>query len=217
MSSVYKVIFFDLDGTLIDPKEGITKSIQFALGKMGFPAPSSDELTWCIGPSLRESFSQLMHSSCKEKVASALNHYRERYTQKGMYEHVVYPGIEEMLGNFYQEGYRLFVATAKPEVFAVDILNHFGLAHYFEKIYGAQLDGTHTNKGELLKFAIEKSVVKEPSLMVGDRQFDMIAALQNGLAALGVTYGYGSEEELLQAGAMHLCCQPREIYDWVVS
>lgn len=217
MSKIYQEILFDLDGTLIDPKEGITKSIQFALKNMGSDIPSADDLEWCIGPSLKESFKTLIPSSSEADIAAAVAHYRQRYKEKGMYEHIVYPGIKQLLSQLKEDGYRLFIATAKPEFFAVKILEHFGLSSYFEKIYGAELDGTRSNKIQLLQYIIENSSLKGPSLMIGDRQFDMEAALQNQVDPLGVTYGYGSEDELKNAGALHLCDSPKEIYSWLTA
>ena len=213
----YQAVFFDLDGTLIDPKEGITKSIQFALEKLGLPVPGADELEWCIGPPLKEAFAKLANSSSEALLNAALGYYRKRYTEMGMYEHLVYPGVEWMLSHLHQGGHRLFVATSKPEVFAVKILEYFGLAHYFEKIYGSELDGTRSDKSDLLKYILENSSIKGPSLMIGDRKFDVIAALQNNIDPLGVTYGYGSCEELTEAGAYHLCQSPNEIYHWIHS
>ncbi len=217
MSKIYREILFDLDGTLIDPKEGITKCIQFALANMGVDAPSSDHLSWCIGPSLKESFRKLLPSPSEADLETALAHYRKRYAEQGMYEHFVYPDIEQMLSQLKKDGYRLFVATAKPEVFAVKILKAFHLSSYFEKIYGAELDGTRSDKAKLLEYIIENSSLKKPSLMIGDRRFDIEAALQNQIDPLGVTYGYGSQNELQQAGALHLCDSPMEIYSWITT
>jgi phosphoglycolate phosphatase len=217
MSKIYREILFDLDGTLIDPKEGITKSIQFALENMGGNIPSAKDLEWCIGPSLKESFKTLLPSSSETDIAAAVAYYRKRYAEKGMYEHFVYPGIKLLLSQLQKDGYRLFIATAKPELFAVKILKHFELASYFEKIYGAELDGTRSDKTELLEYMIETSSLQKPSLMIGDRRFDMEAALQNQVDPLGVTYGYGSQDELRQAGALHLCNSPEEIYSWITA
>src|SRR3989344_4547318 len=144
----YRIVFFDLDGTLIDPKEGITKSVQFALEKINAHVPTADQLEWCIGPPLKESFAKLVDRASPILLDTVLGHYRERYKKVGMYEHRVYPGIQQMLSQLYEMRYRLFVATSKPEVFATQILHHFGLAGYFEKIYGAELDGTRSEKSD---------------------------------------------------------------------
>lgn len=213
----YQAILFDLDGTLTDPKEGITKSIQYALGKINVPAPNIDELEWCIGPSLKDSFSKLTNSSCESLLNLAVKYYRERYSAEGMYENKLYSGVEWMLSQLWRNGYRLFVATSKPELFAIQILEHFGLTQYFEKIHGAELDGTRSNKSDLIKYIITKNLITTPSLMVGDREFDINGALQNNIGSLGVTYGYGSAKELRDAGAHDLCGSPTEVYHWIHS
>lgn len=213
----YQVIFFDLDGTLTDPKEGITKSIQFALEKMNLFVPSTSELEWCIGPPLKDSFSKLTNSTCEIILNTALEYYRKQFTQSGIYKNHLYDGVVEMLSYLNQEGYRLFVATSKPEVFAIQIIQHFALSQYFEKIHGSELDGTRSDKSHLLKHILESNNIKEPVLMVGDRKYDVIAARQNNIDCLGVTYGYGSQNELTQAGAYHLCRSPEEVYRWICS
>lgn len=217
MKKSYCEILFDLDGTLIDPKEGITKSIQFALEKLGAPIPAADSLHWCIGPSLKDSFRKLLSSPSDAELKIAVSFYRERYAEMGMYEHFVYPGIELLLKLLQKEGFRLFVATAKPEFFAEKIIQHFGLGSYFERIYGAELDGIRTDKGELLRYIWEESSLRGPALMVGDRHLDMVAAVQNQIDPLGVAYGYGSKEELIQAGACAVCDSPMEVYQWIHS
>ena len=168
-----------------------------------------------MGRLLKESFDKVVDRASPILLDTVLGHYRERYKKVGMYEHRVYPGIQQMLSQLYEMRYRLFVATSKPEVFATQILHHFGLAGYFEKIYGAELDGTRSEKSDLIKYILETNSIKEPSLMVGDRKFDVIGALNNGIDALGVTYGYGSKEELTEAGAHHLCQSPDELYRWI--
>ncbi|MBA3602723.1 MAG: HAD hydrolase-like protein [Parachlamydiaceae bacterium] len=213
----YQAIFFDLDGTLTDPKKGITGSIQFALEKMGLSAPPGDMLVWCIGEPLKEIFAKLLNTSCEALLIAALSFYREHFTNKGMYENFLYPDVPLMLENLIQENYRLFIATSKPEIFAVKILKHFGLAHYFEKIYGSELDGTRSDKSHLVKYIMENNSINNPSVMVGDRKFDVIAALDNELIPLGVTYGYGSIKELNDAGAFHLCHSPKEVYKWIIK
>lgn len=211
----YQAVFFDLDGTLTDPQEGITRCIQFALNEIGFPCPAADQLIATIGFPLKEVFSKLTNSSCEILLNSALKYYRQRYAEQGMYENNVYPGVEKMLFKLCQKKHRLFVATSKPEVFAIQILKHFNLAQYFERIYGAEMDGTHSDKRQLLKHILESKAIQKPSLMVGDRNLDVIAAIENEIDALGVLYGYGSKEELIQAGANHLCTSPHQVYQWI--
>jgi len=193
-------IFFDLDGTLTDPKPGITKSIQFALKEIGHEPPPADDLTWCIGPPLLASFEKLL---VDETLAdAALTLYRERFAETGLFENGVYPGINAGLRDLKAADYRLYVATSKPAVYAERIIRHFELDGYFETVFGSELDGTRTDKSDLLEFALSESGADpRRSLMIGDRSHDVIGARNNGLKAVGVLYGYGSREELEAAGA----------------
>ena len=150
-------IFFDLDGTLTDPKPGITRSIQYALQKLDRPVPSQDELTWCIGPPLRASFVTMLGG--EERADLAVSLYRERFGDIGLFENSLYPDIADTLAALKQSHYRLFVATSKPHVFADRIIDHFGLRHYFEHVFGAELDGTRADKSDLLAYALEKAAV----------------------------------------------------------
>lgn len=192
------IILFDLDGTLTDPKSGITRSIRHALEKLNVAAPPEDELTWCIGPPLRASLAKIVGD---HQADQALMHYRERFSVTGLFENSLYPGIPELLKSL--SGKRLFVATSKPTVFAHRILEHFGIAPYFEKAYGSELDGTRTNKGELIGHLLAKTGINPTdAVMVGDRSHDIVGARQNGMRGLGVSYGYGGEAELREAGAV---------------
>ena len=202
-------IFFDLDGTLTDPKPGITRSLQYALEKLGRPVPHEDELTWCIGPPLRSSLVRLLGGEADADRGVAL--YRERFGEVGLYENAVYPEIEATLAAL-QPRARLFVATSKAHVYADLIIDHFGLRRYFGHVFGAELDGTRAHKGDLLAFAIERTGADPSrSLMIGDRSHDIVGAKTNGIDGIGVLYGYGSREELLQAGAVQLCATPGAI------
>ena len=204
-------IFFDLDGTLTDPKPGITRSIQYALQKLDHPLiPTEDELTWCIGPPLRASFVKLLGDDREADRAVAL--YRERFSDIGLYENRVYDGIEAVLTTLGQSGHRLFVATSKAHVYADRIIEHFGLRPHFSRVFGAELDGTRSDKSHLLAYAL-KETATDPSktLMIGDRSHDMVGAGKNGIKGIGVLYGYGSRDELIGAGARHVCATPAEI------
>jgi phosphoglycolate phosphatase len=205
-------IFFDLDGTLTDPKPGITGSIQYALQKLGRPVPSQDELTWCIGPPLRASFVVLLGG--EDHADRAVELYRERFGDVGLFENSVYPDIEAVLASLGATRLRLFVATSKPHVFAKRIVAHFGLDRHFEHVFGSELDGTRVHKSDLLTYALERTGTDPAqALMIGDRSHDMLGAKANGMSAIGVTYGYGSPEELLAAGARHLCASPRAVLE----
>jgi len=195
-------IFFDLDGTLTDPKFGITRSIQFALEKLDRPVPATDELTWCIGPPLLDSFAELTGDA--DLAPRALELYRERFSDVGLFENEVYDGIANLLQALGVD-HPLYVATSKPRVFAERILLHFGLADNFSQIFGAELDGTRSDKTELLAFALAQAdQAGAISTMIGDRKHDAIGAINNGMTSLGVLYGYGDEAELSSAGASQI-------------
>ena len=209
-------IFFDLDGTLTDPKPGITGSIQYALEKLDRPVPSQDELTWCIGPPLRASFAVLLGGD--ELADRAVEFYRERFGDVGLFENAVYPDIEHVLAELREKPRRMFVATSKPHVFATRIIAHFGLSGYFDHVFGSELDGTRVNKADLLAYALEQTGVDPAqAVMIGDRSHDVIGAKKNGIRAVGVTYGYGTAAELIEAGASHLCASPRAVFDHIHS
>lgn len=205
-------VLFDLDGTLTDPKAGITRCIRYALETLGHPVPDENTLLWCIGPPLRESFKRLLNSTSDELVSEALRLYRERFNQKGKFENHVYPYIPHTLESLKTSGAKLFIATSKPTVFAEQIAVHFDLAQYFKGIYGSELSGERSDKKDLIAHII-RSERLDPSttLMVGDRYHDMVGAKHNTIKAIGVTYGYGSPDELRQAGADAIVDSPAEL------
>ena len=205
-----QTIYFDLDGTLTDPKPGITGSIQYALKKLGLAVPSQDELTWCIGPPLHASLKALTGSDLLADQALLL--YRERFSEVGLFENTPYPGIHETLAAVAATGARMFVATSKPAVYATRIVDHFGLKPYFERVFGSELDGTRVDKRDLLRYALaETEVDPRQAIMIGDRSHDVVGARTNGMTAIGVLYGYGSEAELRDAGAHHICAAHPEL------
>ncbi len=188
-------ILFDLDGTLTDPYQGIRNCIAHALDRMGAPVP--ERLEWCVGPPLRESFAKLLEGRPGGDVEQAMALYRERFAERGMYENALYPGVPEMLGALTAAGHALFVATSKPWVYAEKIVEHFGLSRHFRRVHGAELDGTRTAKGELIRYILEREGIEAPqTVMVGDREHDLIGAANNGLRAVAAGWGYGSREEL---------------------
>ena len=200
-----RVVLFDLDGTLTDPFEGITRSIQYALETLGRPAPAAAALSWCIGPPLLQSFQRLLREgpdedSLREKEAQeALRLYRERFASVGMLENRVYDGIPQVLEHLARAGHRLFLATSKPRVYAEPILEHFGLARWFQHIYGAELDGTRGDKAELLAYILKQEALDHgQTMMVGDRKHDIVGARRNGLKVLAVSYGYALPGEFAE-------------------
>ena len=202
-------ITFDLDGTLTDPREGITRSIQHALERMGVEPPPQEALTFAIGPPLRASLARLLDDDRREVVERALAHYRERFAEVGLFENAPYEGIAEALAELRATGATLYVATSKPLVYARRIVEHFGLGEHFAAVHGCELDGTREAKRDLLEHLVATHAIEAGrAAMVGDRGVDMEAARHHGLRALGVTYGYGGAEELLGAGAQALCESP---------
>ncbi|WP_313550453.1 HAD family hydrolase [Pseudomonas sp.] len=196
----YANLLFDLDGTLTDPKLGITLSIQYALAQMGINEPDPDTLTHFIGPPLHSAF-MASYGFDDAQAWQAVEHYRVRFKEKGLYENTPYPGIRETLVALKETGYSLYVVTSKPWVFANEIAYHFELTGYFKAIYGSELDGTRTDKGELIKHVLETEKLQpETCLMIGDRKHDLIGARRNGVDAAGVSYGYGGRAELEAEG-----------------
>jgi len=205
-------LLFDLDGTLTDPREGITRSIAYALERMRVPVPALDDLTFAIGPPLRRSLAALIGDETHAEVERALAFYRERFADVGLFENAPYDGIAETLGELAGSGATLFVATSKPRVYAERIVRHFGLDPHFNAIHGCELDGTREDKRDLLAHLLPSHGIEPRSaVMIGDRGADMAAARHHGVHALGALWGYGSRAELEEAGAQALCDSHREI------
>ena len=201
-------IYFDLDGTLTDPYEGISKCILYALDELGFPHPDVDYLHSCIGPPLWDTFPEMVGQALTRQ---AVEHYRERFVEVGWQENTLYEGIPEALELIASAGHTLFVATAKPHMHAARIINHFGLGDLIHNVYGSELDGTRAIKGDLLRFAIERNPGGTSHAMVGDRKHDLIGARANDMMPIGVAWGYGSVEELQEAGAAAIASSPAEL------
>jgi len=200
-------IYFDLDGTLTDPFEGISKSIAYALQRLGEPEPGDEVLRKCIGPPLMASFETLVG---EDRARDALIFYRERFGDVGWQENLPYPGIRDVLQELRDAGRTLHVATSKPGVFAEKILAHFELDKYFAGVFGSELDGRRSNKIELLEHALAVNA-SDAAVMVGDREHDVIGALRNNMHIIAVTYGYGTEEELRNAGAEQIASSPADL------
>lgn len=210
-----KYVLFDLDGTLTDPMVGITTCVQYALAAAGIEEPDLQKLTPFIGPPLKQSFMEFYGFS-DEKAEQAVEKYRERFKDVGIFENEVYESIPELLSSLKKEGMLLSVASSKPEVFVKRILTHFSIDSYFDAVVGSELDGRRTDKKEVVAEALKRLYEKDAekaektegtalldaakrkyTYMVGDRKFDIIGAKAEGVISVGVTYGYGSEEELL--------------------
>jgi len=198
---VIQNILIDLDGTLTDPKVGITTSARYGLEKVGHPISEDTNIDWIIGPPLKASLAKILNVDADDTLAEqALMAYRERFAVTGLYENHVFEGVAETLAELKRRGYRLFLATAKPTVYAKQILEHFNLVQYFTEIYGSELNGDRTNKGELIQYILEQQGMQaDQCIMVGDREHDIFGARHNGIESIAVKYGYGSEIELQQA------------------
>lgn len=208
-----KSILFDLDGTITDSQNGIINSVIYALKKYGREVGDRGELKKFIGPPLAWMFSQYCGFS-EEEGQKAVEVYREYYTVKGIFENEVYDGVEDMLENLHESGAKLYLATSKPQIYAKKILEHFGLAKYFDDIVGSELDGRRVEKDEIIACVLKKHGIKD-AVMVGDRRFDMEGAKKNALTAVGVLYGYGTKEELEQAGADFIAKSVEELSDYL--
>lgn len=195
-------LLFDLDGTLTDPKEGITKSVRHALRAYGIEVEDLDSLCCFIGPPLKDSFMEYYGFS-EENASNAIGVYREYFSDRGLYENEVYEGIEAVLKTLKAKGRKLFVASSKPEVFVRKIMEHFHLDSYFAFLGGADLGETRVKKADVIRYVLEENGITDLSrvVMIGDRKHDILGAKEIGIASVGVLYGYGDRKELEEAGA----------------
>ena len=196
-----KNILIDLDGTLTDPREGITTSARYGLNKMGHPIADSENIDWIIGPPLKASLAKILNVDVDDDLAEqALLGYRERFSVTGLFENHLFDDVPTTLQELKKQGYKLFLATAKPEVYARQILQHFELLQYFDYPYGSELTGERTNKGDLIGYILQQEKLDPMEcLMVGDREHDIFGARRFGIETIAVEYGYGSQQELDQA------------------
>jgi len=204
-----RALLLDLDGTITDPKLGITNCIRHALMELGRDAPAADALHWCIGPPLHDSLCQLVGRADADR---ALALYRDRYGPVGMYECTLYPGIAEMVATEAARGRKIYLATSKAHVFAKPILAHFDLARHFTTIHGAELDGTRSDKVELLRhLAVAEQIAEGGAIMVGDRSYDIRGARAIGALAVWADWGYGEPDERDAAHPDHVVCSAAEL------
>ncbi len=205
VSKKYDTVLFDLDGTLTDPRLGITNSIQYALKSFGITETDREHLTNFIGPPLIESFMHYYHFD-KNTAIRAVEKYREYFTVKGIFENSVYQQVPELLAELTDEGKKLLLATSKPLVFAQRILDYFKLSSYFHFTAGSNLDGTRTKKSEVISYALLECRLQAGTnaVMIGDRKYDIIGARETGLDSVGVLYGYGSRQEMEKEDPTHM-------------
>lgn len=211
---MFDYLLFDLDGTLTDPAQGITNSFIYALKYFGIEIPSYEKLCTYIGPPLPLTFKK-EYGFDDEKATLGVKKYREYFADKGLFENKVYPGIPELLQQLKDMGKHLLIATSKPEVYSIKIAEHFDFAKYFDFICGCNMDETRSTKAEVIEYALRLANISENDkskvLMIGDREHDIIGAKQNGLKSCGVLFGYGSKEELKNAGADYIIQKPEEL------
>lgn len=215
---MFKYILFDLDGTLTDAADGITNSVKYSLKKFDIEETDESKLRKFLGPPLLMSFREI-YGFTPEQAEKAIEYYREYFTPHGIFENEVYDGIPELLKYLKEQGKTLIVATSKPEPFAKKIIEHFSLAKYFDMVAGSNMDNTRCKKAQVIEYAINTLGIKsrEQAVMVGDREHDIIGAMQTGIKSIGVLYGYASAGELEKAGADFIARTPRGIIDIINS
>ncbi len=206
-----KAILFDLDGTLTDSGEGIINSVIPALEHYGIAIPSREELRVFVGPPLHDTF--LRFGVPADQLENATKIYRSRYIPIGKFENAPYPGIPELLETLKAQGHKLFVATSKPEPMAVEILEHFDLARYFDRICGASMDTSRSSKEAVIAYLLEQNGSAENMVMVGDTKYDVIGAKAHGIPTIGVSWGYGEIDEMLEAGAAAIAQTTQELLE----
>ncbi len=206
-----KAILFDLDGTLTDSGEGIINCASLALAHFGLPVPTREEMRVFVGPPLHDTFRRF--GVPEDKIDEAIQIFRSRYVPIGKFENKPYPGIKELLSSLQAQGHRLYVATSKPEIMSVEILEHFHLASYFTRICGASLDESRTSKSAVISYLLENCKDVSKAIMVGDTAFDVVGAKVHGIPTIGVSWGYGSEADLVEAGAAAIAHSPQELWE----
>lgn len=214
----YNYFLFDLDGTITDPAEGITNSVVYSLQKYGIEVKDKTKLYKFIGPPLLDSFSKYYGFTDIESQ-KAVDYYREYYRDKGILENRVYDGFKDVLKRLQRDGKTLVVATSKPEVFARQILDYFDLSKYFTYIAGSNLDGTRTNKAEVIEYALKSCDImsRDDVIMIGDRKYDIVGANKIGIDSIGVLFGYGNREEFIESGATYIVETVKDLYDLVIK
>lgn len=204
-----KTILFDLDGTLTDSGEGIINCAQMTLERFGLPVPSREEMRVFVGPPLGETF--MKFGVPAERTDEAIAIFRSRYVPIGKYENCLYPGIRELLEGLRSQGHKLYVATSKPEVTAIEVMEHFGIAQYFEMICGALMDKSRSTKSEVIAYLLKQNGRADNMVMVGDTAFDVIGAAAHGIPTIGVAWGYGEVADMQAAGAAKIAANTEEL------
>ena len=210
------ILIFDLDGTLSDPREGITRCMRHALTSLGVAPPSASEMEQWIGPPLTNIFADLLGDA--ERTNEAVRLFRDCYGSAGLLENQLYPGIADAIATLHGIAPALMIATTKPRVYAQRIVEHFQLHSFFRAVHGCELTGERADKAELLAYLLENESLRPADVvMIGDRKHDVLAARAHGITSVGVTWGFGSAEELATAGADTVCASASELVDWYRS
>ena len=208
----FRHVFFDLDGTLIDPRVGIVACLQYALDAIGTPVPEAASLERFIGPPLASTFGELLGAEDRERVNRAIAAYRVRFGATGLFESRVYDGVRDMLGALRATDRSLWVVTAKPTVYSVRIVEHHGLRAYFRNVHGSELNGDRSDKGALIGHVLEtEQLSPRDVVMVGDRVHDVLGARANGVTSIAVRWGYGSLDELTTGRPDIIVASPAEV------
>lgn len=207
-----KTILFDLDGTLTDSGEGIINCAYLALKHFHLPLPSREEMRVMVGPPLRDSF--IRFGVAPENVEEAIEIYRKRYVPIGMFENTPYPGISAMLATLKEDGFKLYVATSKPQSMAEAILDKFNLSGYFDAIYGASMDETRDSKDKVIAYLLQELNCADDAIMVGDTMYDVLGAAANGINTIGITWGYGKKKDIVDSGAIATVDTPAQLLDY---
>lgn len=221
---MFQYCLFDLDGTLTDPREGIAKSVQYALSKKGINEPDLKKLEDFIGPPLRESFAK-KYGMSEEEAKEAVAFYRERFAPIGVLENRIYEGIPELLSELSKQGVKIAIASSKPTVFVNKILEHFDIAKYFDVVIGSELDGKRDAKEAVVEEALRQLGIlelpqdkkKKYCAMIGDRKFDMQGAKAHGLTGVGVRFGFAAEGELEAEGADYIAETVEELQQYLLA
>ncbi len=213
-----EAIFFDLDGVISDSKEGITKSVDYAMQKFGVKASSPDEYLSFVGPPLMNQFQNVCGFD-EKKAQKAVEYYREYYTKTGIFENSMYAGMDNVLKMLHQKGVKILLATSKPTEFARQIIDRYGILSYFDDVCGSSMDNSRTKKEDVISYAMEKNGLQNPDaiLMVGDRKHDIIGARACKMDCVAVEYGYGSHEEFLEYHPRYMVSDMDELYRLLVS
>lgn len=206
-----KAILFDLDGTLTDSGEGIINCASLALRHFGLPVPDREAMRVFVGPPLRDMFFKFGVPG--DRLDEAVEVYRSRYIPIGKFENTPYPGIHDLLAQLRQEGHSLYVATSKPEQMSMDILNKFELAQYFDLLAGATLDGSRDTKADVIAYLLQQTGSDMEAIMVGDTVYDVVGAAHHGIPTIGVSWGYGSVPEMVEAGAKAIAHTMEGLHD----